>query len=99
MAIALFPFGGLFAPLHALMNGFPRRAPRTRKAVPAAALQQSTGTAVSAASVRPARPLRVVRVFEGAQPRAAAGRMVISGRLADVCAELDRLAAAEAAAG
>jgi hypothetical protein len=42
-------------------------------------------------------PLRVVRVFEPSQPRAAAGRMVISGRLADVCAELDRLAAQEAA--
>jgi hypothetical protein len=28
-----------------------------------------------------------------------AGRMVISGRMADVCAELDRLAALEARAG
>ncbi|KQP20015.1 hypothetical protein ASF43_28040 [Pseudorhodoferax sp. Leaf267] len=48
---------------------------------------------------RPAhpRPLRVLRVLEPQQPRAAAGRMVISGRMADVCAELDRLAAAEAA--
>jgi hypothetical protein len=37
---------------------------------------------------RPARkPLRVVH--------SAQGRMVISGRLADVCAELDRLAALE----
>ncbi len=43
------------------------------------------------------RPLRVLRVLEPQQPRAAAGRMVISGRMADVCAELDRLAAAEAA--
>lgn len=34
-----------------------------------------------------ARPLRV---------RGTAGRLVISGRLADVCAELDRLAALEA---
>lgn len=45
-----------------------------------------------------ARPLRVLRVLEPQQPRAAAGRMVISGRMADVCAELDRLAAAEAEA-
>lgn len=47
----------------------------------------------------PARPLplRVLRVLEPQQPRAAAGRMVISGRMADVCAELDRLAAAEVA--
>jgi hypothetical protein len=36
-----------------------------------------------------ARPLRVVR---------ASGRLVISGRMADVCAELDRLAAMEGAA-
>jgi len=43
----------------------------------------------SAAGRASAKPLRVVR--------AAPGRMVISGRLADVCAELDRLAAVEAA--
>lgn len=45
----------------------------------------------------PARPLRVVRVLESGQSRADTGRLVISGRLADVCAELDRLAACEAA--
>jgi hypothetical protein len=36
-------------------------------------------------------PLRVVRVKDS-NPQLA-GRMVISGRMADVCAELDRLAA------
>jgi hypothetical protein len=47
---------------------------------------------------RPAtRPLRVVRVMEAGQSRTQVGRMVISGRMADVCAELDRLAACEAA--
>lgn len=47
---------------------------------------------------RPAatRPLRVLRIVDGDRGRAGAGRMVISGRLADVCAELDRLAALEA---
>jgi hypothetical protein len=44
-----------------------------------------------------ARPLRVVRVMESGQPRSQTGRLVISGRMADVCAELDRLAAIEAA--
>jgi hypothetical protein len=44
----------------------------------------------------PGKPLRVVRVLEPSASRAVAGRMVISGRLADVCAELDRLAAQEA---
>ena len=43
------------------------------------------------------RPLRVVRVMEAGQPRSQVGRMVISGRMADVCAELDRLAACETA--
>jgi hypothetical protein len=42
------------------------------------------------------KPLRVVRVVENGQPRSDVGRMVISGRMADVCAELDRLAACEA---
>jgi hypothetical protein len=37
------------------------------------------------------QPLRVIRVQES-NPQMA-GRMVISGRMADVCAELDRLAA------
>ncbi len=46
----------------------------------------------------PGRPLRVLRVVDAAQGPASAGRMVISGRLADVCAELDRLAALEGAA-
>ena len=53
--------------------------------------------AKSPACVAPARPvLRVMRVLEAGQARASVGRMVISGRMADVCAELDRLAAREA---
>ena len=43
------------------------------------------------------KPLRVLRVVETGQARSSVGRMVISGRMADVCAELDRLAAREAA--
>lgn len=45
----------------------------------------------------PIKPLRIVRLVESGQTRASVGRMVISGRMADVCAELDRLAACEAA--
>ena len=41
--------------------------------------------------------LRVLRVSESEGRVRGAGRMVISGRMADVCAELDRLAALEAA--
>jgi hypothetical protein len=40
-------------------------------------------------------PLRVARVMEAQHHRSQAGRMVISGRMADVCAELDRLAELE----
>jgi len=43
------------------------------------------------------RPLRIVRVMEAGQAHTQVGRMVISGRLADVCAELDRLVACETA--
>jgi hypothetical protein len=39
----------------------------------------------------------VLRVVESNAAPAYAGRMLISGRMADVCAELDRLAAKEAA--
>ena len=41
-------------------------------------------------------PLRVARVMEAQHNRSHAGRMASSGRMADVCAELDRLAAIEA---
>lgn len=42
-------------------------------------------------------PLRVRRIVDVGQQRYGAGRMVISGRMADVCAELERLAACETA--
>ncbi|RYY82264.1 MAG: hypothetical protein EOO24_40680 [Comamonadaceae bacterium] len=45
-----------------------------------------------------ARRLRVLRVVDAGHAPSTAGRMVISGRMADVCAELDRLAALEGAA-
>lgn len=43
----------------------------------------------------PVRPLRIVRVLDHDSSPANVGRMVISGRMADVCAELDRLVARE----
>ncbi|VWX63106.1 conserved hypothetical protein [Burkholderiales bacterium 8X] len=42
-------------------------------------------------------PVRVVRTVESSYQGRFSGRLVISGRMADVCAELDRLAALEAA--
>ncbi|MGH8858084.1 MAG: hypothetical protein ACREXG_08665 [Polaromonas sp.] len=41
--------------------------------------------------------LKVVRELDSAVSPACAGRMVISGRMADVCAELERMAQREAA--
>jgi len=45
------------------------------------------------------RPLRVLQVVESGPGSAQSGRLRISGRMADVCAELDRLAAREALQG
>ena len=48
------------------------------------------------AHMTPTAPhLRVLRMNETGQGAECAGRMVISGRMADVCAELDRLVALE----
>ena len=44
------------------------------------------------------RPLRIVRVIDADQQRSNTGRIVISGRMADVCAELDRMVQKESAA-
>ena len=44
-----------------------------------------------AAAPLSAPPLRVVRELDAAVDPACAGRMVISGRMADVCAELERM--------
>jgi len=41
------------------------------------------------------QPLRVLRVVDSGLSPAQSGRLRISGRMADVCAELDRLAALE----
>lgn len=95
MGITLFNFGALPAPLHALMGWLAGSSSGRRSscAPPSVA-------AARPCQERPRRPVRVVRVIEASQPPAAgAGRMLISGRMSDVCAELDRLAALEAAAG
>ncbi len=42
-------------------------------------------------------PLRVVRILESDQASASVGRILMSGRMADVCAELDRMVEREAA--
>lgn len=61
-----------------------------------APMRSACSTHGQAAPSRPPRPLRVLRIVDTSHVAASAGRMLISGRMADVCAELDRLAAQEA---
>lgn len=64
---------------------------------PACIARANGGSATpDATAAAPARPLRVVRVVDG-KGQQRNNRVVISGRMADVCAELDRLAALETA--
>jgi len=105
MGMTLLAMSALLSPLQQMAGEF-GRALRTRK-TPARNLAQagrpglprnfSPVAAPAGGLERPPRPLRVRRVAEPHRPAASAGRMVISGRIADVCAELDRLAGLEAA--
>ncbi|MBC7649312.1 MAG: hypothetical protein H7197_09400 [Vitreoscilla sp.] len=51
--------------------------------------------AFTATGTRHVSRLKVMRQFEPGMARSQAGRMAISGRMADVCAELDRIAQRE----
>jgi hypothetical protein len=68
----------------------PDRADTTTLCKPTQTTQSSNNT------TRTIRPVRVLQVMELGQNPAQSGRLRISGRMADVCAELDRLAAREA---
>lgn len=99
MGIAVLTIADLLSPLQALAHRWmtPRRRARSSDLRyvgirPACAARGAERPQAGSAATR---PLRVVRVVD---PRSArnASRVVISGRMADVCAELDRLAALEA---
>lgn len=110
MGIAFFTANSLLAPLQNLLGWFMGPSPATHHIRPARQPHAATVpafvrrtepvrprpdcTRVTTGPVR-VRPLRVLRVADGCTDRSGAGRMVISGRMADVCAELDRLAEAE----
>ena len=107
MGITLLTFNGLFAPLQQLagwLASTPLRSPQPVLARVATAPSAACASGRARSTWRPAvrsalpsrRPVRVVRVMDACHAPASAGRMVISGRMADVCAELDRLAAMEA---
>lgn len=113
MSNTLFAAIGLFTPMHALVQRVWNKRRSRSTGTPAARdirnlseAQQPArgpGNARAACDVRHQHPrrivttLRVLRVADAGQSSLHGGRMVISGRMADVCAELDRLAAQEAA--
>ncbi len=105
MGITFLTFNGLLAPFQQLVGWLAARPFRSaaqthphRGAHVAAshcAARRPAWTSATRAALPARRPLRVLRVVDAQHAPAAAGRMVISGRMADVCAELDRLAALE----
>lgn len=108
MGKATFVTTRLLAPLGALLGYWrPKGFPQARPAVSSAPIGAHAGTRPSCAGASsicipaaerrlkttpPARPLKVVRIRDHHNGTLHAGRLVISGRMADVCAELDRLA-------
>ena len=105
MAITMFSIGNLLAPLSGLLSWFtpgaaspvaPQYRADTRPAVFRSRGRVARPLAASQCR-KSARPLRVFRA-RGDAPAPAAIRMAISGSMADVCAELERLAALEATA-
>ena len=113
MSNTLFAAISLFTPVHALVRRVWNKRRSRNAGTPvtrdirdlseASQLARTAGNGRPACDVRHQHPrrivptLRVLRVAEAGQSSFHGGRMVISGRMADVCAELDRLAAQEAA--
>jgi len=101
MGIAVLTFAEIFSPLQALAQRWmaPRRGSRSTDlryvAIRPACAARGTDPQPRGADTA-AKPLRVIRVVEPRSSARSSGRVVISGRMADVCAELDRLAALEA---
>lgn len=102
MGIALLSFAEFLTPLQLLANRFmPIRQRRPASISPSSSLRYVSVRPSCAA--RPSSkakrgstlPLRVVQMVDARQPKGRSGRMLISGRIADVCAELDRLVALE----
>lgn len=92
MSIALFSAAKLLATHPALpLTSLLAWLWRIRMVPPAKIVQSAAQSRVPASP-----PLRVWRYVESGQPGTASMRLVISGRMSEVCAELDRLAELEA---
>ena len=107
MGIALLAFSGLFQGLSNFNRPAAPAAKPMRKTVPSRPQWAARHGSCEPMGVKAAPAhhtaktglnpvLRVVRVADSNERVKGAGRMVISGRMADVCAELDRMAALEA---
>ena len=90
MGIALVALSGIYNGIHKFMN-----AAAHLESSPCPLTQVHSVTGPSLSTQKSHRALRVLRVSEHHEAPHCAGRMVISGRMADVCAELDRLVALE----
>ncbi|MGV0960543.1 MAG: hypothetical protein ACOYB1_11975 [Limnohabitans sp.] len=103
MGIALLALSGLFQGLTSFHRAAPAARPRPVGRIhPVWTMRrpscQTMAGAISTPKTTAVTPaLRVLRVSENGPRSDCAGRMVISGRMADVCAELDRMVALEAA--
>jgi hypothetical protein len=94
MITSIFTISGVLTVLLSLRHWFLRgTTDSTTGTATTPATSQWLGEPRNRSLISVPRPLRVVRVLEPNQAPDKVGRMVISGRMADVCAELDRLAA------
>ena len=96
MGIALLTLADLFTPFQSIAGRWMAQRSSRRHALRYVAVRPACNLR-STAGERPARPLKVTRLVEQGQRRPSAGGVVISGRMDEVCAELERLAALEAA--
>jgi len=85
MSLAIWSIFKMMSPFYSL-----NPVPQTQSQQPAAQPFRRPPHLTLAAN-RVAKPLRVARVQDEMNPPDRAGRMVISGRMDEVCAELDRL--------
>ena len=93
MTIALFGISSIYNGIQKFMSA---EAHIERTAPYAHTKPSFIATSPKANMLAKQRALRVLRVSEHGEAAHCAGRMVISGRMSDVCAELDRLVALEA---
>lgn len=97
----MVPLGRLLRCFRRSTDNMPRQAAAMPVIRPVFPLRTAASTTPRSVSAKPPRrvkrsPLRVIRIVEAGQASTLAGRILISGRMADVCAELDRMVEREA---